>query len=279
MSEQYYVYAVAAVDTPLPAGVSGFGGPLHLLACGQLGAVVSVLRAADAGDAGDARPAATTDNLVRHEQVVEAVCAAGAALPVRFGTVLPTAEAVTRALAAQEDTLRADLGRIGDKIEEGVAVLWPSAGATSTMAQPSAEVGGRAGDDAAPGRGGRRGVAYLRGRQAEYRRAEANQARAEALARDLDAALRPHALDCRRSLCPSERLALRDRYLLERTQASAFQATFDEVRQRHPEVRFLLSGPWPPYSFVTPPALPDTSVPAGPRASGSGSNGLTDAAH
>ena len=26
-----------------------------------------------------------------------------------------------------------------------------------------------------------------------------------------------------------------------------------EIRRAHPDLRFLLSGPWPPYSFVTPP--------------------------
>jgi Gas vesicle synthesis protein GvpL/GvpF len=247
MGEQYYVYAIVASDTHLPEGVAGFGSPPHILCCRELGAVVSHMSVAGMDDV---RQAATTENLLRHEQVVEAVCSRGPALPVRFSTVLPNEEAVTHALATRYDTLRADLRRIGDKIEMGITVLWPSPEAQSSTPNRSAEVGGRA-DDGAVSADRRAGLAYLRSRRVEYRKAESAREHAQALARDLDAVLRPHALDCHRGLCPSERLALRDLYLMERKQVSAFEKAFDEVQRRHMEVRFLLSGPWPPYSFVT----------------------------
>src|SRR5690348_14130162 len=98
MVEHYYIYAISAPDIRLPESVSGFGGPLHILPCGELGAVVSRVHASDADGV---TPASTAENLMRHEAVVEAVWAGGPALPVRFGTVLPNSDAVTHALAAQ----------------------------------------------------------------------------------------------------------------------------------------------------------------------------------
>lgn len=273
MAEQYYIYAITAPDIRLAESISGFGGPLHIVPHGELGAVVSRVRASDAGGF---IPASTAENLMRHETVVEAVWAVGPALPVRFGTVLPDSEAVTRILAAQYETLRNDLRRIGDKIELGVTVLWrPAADIQSgePTLRPDAER--RSGTDTAAA-GDRPGLAYLRTRQTEYRQAESVRKRAQTLARELDDVLRPHALECHRSLCPSERLALRDLYLMERGQIGEFERAFDEVRQRHQEVRFLLSGPWPPYSFVTPPARRDTEIQGRERADGSewiGSNG------
>lgn len=259
MGKRYYVYAITASEMRLPEGVSGFGGPLHILPCGELGAVVSHIQAAAAdGSAVDA----SAENLLRHEAVVEAVRDGGPALPVRFGTVLPDGGAVTQALATHYDTLRDDLRRIGDKIELGVTVLWHPAGGYAAVPTPEPDTDTRSGADAVVAEEARRpGLAYLRSRQIEFRQMESARGRAQTLARELDAALRPYALTCHQSVCPSERLALRNLYLLERERMDAFERALAEVRQRHQAVRFLLSGPWPPYSFVTPSAPDKTDVP------------------
>lgn len=256
MCEQWYVYAVVPAGAPLPNGVPGFGGPLRVLASGDLGAVVSHVSQVShvrTADAAGGAPAPTTEALFQHEQVVEALRSGGPALPVRFGTVLPTAEAVVRALDQRRDTLHDDLRRIGDKLEMGISALWVrEAGAMEEEAgQPNVPAQPHSRPDSTSVRPG---LAYLRGRQAQYRRAEAIRGQAQGLAHDLDDALRPYVLDCRHTICPSEGLALRAQYLLEEGRIRAFTDAFDRVRQHRSEVRLLLSGPWPPYSFVTPPA-------------------------
>jgi gas vesicle protein GvpL/GvpF len=249
MAERVYIYAIAGANAPAPEDVSGFGGPLYIIPYGELAAVVSQIRVADTADTAYAAesdseaPAATAESLLRHEAVVEAVRAGGPALPVRFGTALADSDEVMRALAKHYDRLRDDLRRIGDKVEMGVSVLWRS---TETPAGTPARGADAEGADRRPG------LAYLRARQVEYRQAEAVRERAQALAREVDTALQQLALEWRRSLCPSDRLALRDQYLLERERIDAFERAFDELRRSHQEARFLLSGPWPPYSFVTP---------------------------
>lgn len=257
MGERYYVYAIAAPDIRPPKELPSFGGPLHILPCGELGAVVSRIHAAEA-DTITSAPSA--ENLLRHEAVVEAVRAEGPALPVRFGTVLPDAGAVKQALATRYDTLRNDLRRIGDKIELGLTVLWHPVEGRSAPRPPEPDMDKRSDADTVA-EALRPGLAYLRSRQTEFRKAESARDRAQTLARALDAALGPYALEYRQSVCPSERLALRNLYLLERERIDAFERALAEVRQRHQEVRFLLSGPWPPYSFVAPPARDNTDVP------------------
>lgn len=249
MGEHYYVYAIAAPDMRLPEGMPGFGSPLHIVPCGELGAIVSAVPAAELDGI---TAAASTDDLVRHETVVEAVRASAPALPVRFGTVLPGEQGVRRAVTSQYDTLRNDLRRLGDKIELGVTVLWRHVGEPSAAPTPDLDAGMQSGADTST-KTRRGGLAYLRARQTAYREAESARARAQTLAGELDALLRPNALECRRVICPTERLALRDVYLLERDRLSAFERAFAQAQQRHQEVRLLLSGPWPPYSFVTPP--------------------------
>lgn len=256
MAERCYVYAIVPGTARLPGGLVGFGGPLLAVTCHHLAAVVSKMGAAAGTEDGVTLPP-SRENLLRHEAVVEAVCAGSAALPVRFGTVLADSDAVLRALSKHYDVLQADLARLGDKIEFGVTALWREA-RQSELAPPSEGERRRRAVLKAAGSGAR-GTAYLTARLAEHHQAEALRKRAQALAEELDAGLRPHVIECRRSLCPSERLALRDVYLVEREQRGAFVEAFDELRGRHPEQHLLMSGPWPPYSFVTPPE----HVPAG----------------
>jgi len=260
-AQRLYVYAIGAADIAAPAQVVGFGGPLFVVRRHGLGAVVSRVRpsarpdqrrASGISETTDealdgAAPTASGENLLRHEAIVEAICAGAAALPVRFGVILPDGAAVERALERQRDTLRADLLRIGDKVEMGVVALWNPA-ATQEEAEVSAEETSAADQRAEP----RPGLAYLRARQAQYQRSATMRARAERLGDALDAELRPRPLQTQRALCPSPRLALRAVHLLERAQVGAFGEAFDAARRRHAaEARLLLSGPWPPYSFVT----------------------------
>jgi len=260
-AQRLYVYAIGAADIAAPAQVVGFGGPLFVVRRHGLGAVVSRVRpsarpdqrrASGISETTDealdgAAPTASGENLLRHEAIVEAICAGAAALPVRFGVILPDGAAVERALERQRDTLRADLLRIGDKVEMGVIALWNPA-ATQEEAAVSAEETSAADQRAEP----RPGLAYLRARQAQYQRSATMRARAERLGDALDAELRPRPLQTQRALCPSPRLALRAVHLLERAQVGAFGEAFDAARRRHAaEARLLLSGPWPPYSFVT----------------------------
>jgi len=262
-AQRLYVYAIGAADIAAPAQVVGFGGPLFVVRRHGLGAVVSRVRpsarpdqrrASGISETTDealdgAAPTASGENLLRHEAIVEAICAGAAALPVRFGVILPDGAAVERALERQRDTLRADLLRIGDKVEMGVVALWNPA-ATQEEAEVSAEETSAADQRAEP----RPGLAYLRARQAQYQRSATMRARAERLGDALDAELRPRPLQTQRALCPSPRLALRAVHLLERAQVGAFGEAFDAARRRHAaEARLLLSGPWPPYSFVTAP--------------------------
>jgi hypothetical protein len=262
-AQRLYVYAIGAADIAASAQVVGFGGPLFVVRRHGLGAVVSRVRpsarpdqrrASGISETTDealdgAAPTASGENLLRHEAIVEAICAGAAALPVRFGVILPDGAAVERALERQRDTLRADLLRIGDKVEMGVIALWNPV-ATQEEAEVSAEETSAADQRAEP----RPGLAYLRARQAQYQRSATMRARAERLGDALDAELRPRPLQTQRALCPSPRLALRAVHLLERAQVGAFGEAFDAARRRHAaEARLLLSGPWPPYSFVTAP--------------------------
>jgi hypothetical protein len=64
------------------------------------------------------------EQLLRHEQVIEALMAQRSTLPVRFGTVLSSTAKVLETLAERYDNLLANLVRLAGQVEVGLRVLW-----------------------------------------------------------------------------------------------------------------------------------------------------------
>jgi hypothetical protein len=228
-----YVYAIVGRDTPLPASHARGVSDLAMISCGELAAVTRRV------PAGDSVPV-TVEAVLHHEAVVEAMRQYGRTLPVRFGTVFREATAVAAALMERYETLAADLDRLGDKVELSLTALW--AAAAPGNGEPSEEIP-RAGQSA--------GAHYLYARAAQLRRAETLKERARAVAEELDRALREVVvLEQRVSLAPRPRVAIRTAYLLDSAEVDAFRVAFEAVRRSRADVRVLLTGPWPPYSFV-----------------------------
>ena len=242
MASRCYVYAILPRETCLPAGLVGFDeARLSTVRWRALAAATTPF------DRGELRP--TAEHVLRHEAIVERLRQVGPVLPVRFGTVLADADAVRRALAERYEVLTADLARLGDKVEFGLSVLWDR--------PRHHDEGAGEGDDGSPGTeesgpGQGPGARYLRARLVEHRREVAARESARALARYLETMLASLTLERRWTILPTPRLALRGACLLDPSQAPAFREGFDAIRRIRPDLRFLLSGPWPPYSFVTP---------------------------
>lgn len=233
MSSARYIYAIVPHNARPPARLTGWSGkPLAAVTWCDLAAITSTV------SSGEPRP--TPDNVLRHATIVERLREDGPMLPVRFGTVLSDVEAVRAALAQRYPVLVADLERLGSNIELGLTVVWDPPDVTDADVT-SSDLGG-SGD----------GTRYLLARVAEYRREVVLRQSADTLVRDLEAVLAPHLLERRSSILPTPRLLLRAAYLIDPARLTAFREALGAVRANHPELRFLLSGPWPPYSFVSP---------------------------
>ena len=232
MPNACYVYAIVRRDTRLPTARHGTGD-LTMVAWRELAAVTRWM--------GDDGAPLTTEAVLHHEAVVEAVREQGPALPVRFGTMFSDATLVATAVEARYEALSADLDRLGDKVELGLTALW-------AVPPCSDETGLGSTDDTPTTQGA--GARYLRASVARLRSEDALRERARVVAQELDQVLGGGALDRRVSLLPTPRIAVRTAYLLDPAGVDAFRAVFDAMRRDPREVRLLLTGPWPPYSFV-----------------------------
>lgn len=250
-SRHWYVYAILSAGAEFPRALTGLDdAPVSLVPAGAIAAAVSTFMESSA--------APSPAQLLRHEATVEAIWRVAPALPARFGTIFPDIAAVAQALAARAPELQADLARVGDKLEMGLSILW----ATFESGDTPSHAGG---DDAAaplptpllaPSGPGAR---YLASRFTRYASESRGAADARRLAQRVDAALRPYVIESRYAVRPTPRLALRSVHLLQSDGDAAFRRVCEELRSGAPDVHVLVTGPWPPYSFATPPRQPRTA--------------------
>ena len=239
MASARYVYAIVGRGTPLPrAGSCSVANELAIVPWRELAAVTRRI--------GGSNTTFTMDAVLQHEVVVEAVRQRGPALPVRFGTLFRDAPSVASALAERYDVLEADLRRVGNKVEMSLTAIWRAGSLGDAPHDGSVGQAERAEQSA--------GARYLRARAAELRREEGLKERARTVGEELDRVLGGHSLERRVSLLPKAGVAIRAAYLLAPGGVGAFRAAFESIRGTSSEIRVLLTGPWPPYSFVRRPA-------------------------
>jgi hypothetical protein len=163
-------------------------------------------------------------------------------LPLRFGTVVPDEAAAQRLLQAHATAAREQLRRIGDTREWGVKLV------RSLDGEPVA-VGSRPGD-----RRGVTGTEYLTRRRQAMEQQETAEADAARVAEVLQETLRPHVTESlRRGGSPGSSLLLDLAVLVRPDAEAALLAASAELRERLAASGFgvEVSGPWPPYSFVS----------------------------
>lgn len=238
---QQYVYALTRADVPDLDTVEALDGqaPVTLAVHDDIAAVISsapveALAALAAPHPAASRPEHLGVLARRHDAVVRAVHERAAVLPLRFGTVLADTDAVHTLLRRTADRARSRLDRVDGHAEWGVRISASSGSATAT-------------GPAAPGTSG---TAYLARRRAELTAAAAAGRTAAHEAAAVHAELAPLAREhLTRPGSVGDDLLLDIAYLVP-ADGAAFQARIAELAAR-PALLLQLTGPWPPYSFVT----------------------------
>lgn len=245
-----YVYGVTLTDVPCEGTTVDVG---------RLRAVVSEepldRYAPEAIETAVREPGWLEQRLRAHDATLEAVHAAGAVAPFRFGTIFHSEEELRSALARSEEQLSQRLEELRGASEWGVKAWVDDDVLRSWIEQHDEEARrGRVELDAA-GEPGRR---YLLEKKLGRRAAEQAKELALDRAHSAHAALaaevrearadRPSGLDS-----PDRRRpVLRASYLVAHDAPEPFRRTLAEVQERDAElgIGYALSGPWPPYSFV-----------------------------
>jgi len=216
-------------------GASGVAGsPLVLFRRGPLAVVASPFD-------GKAVPA-TRENVLEHSRVNGLVLARTTPLPFRFGTLVDERR-LQEHLERNEAALLAALGRVRGCVEMGAKVIWDAAA--------QSEGGGESEDEgpASPASPRGAGTAFLLAKRRALEGAEALKGRAEELAALLAARLEGLARESSVEVNPAGSLVVRAAHLVARGREAEYRERLRALGREREDLRLMLSGPWPPYSF------------------------------
>lgn len=231
---RWYVYCLGDEVTPeMIEGARGLNGAaLSLVGRGDILAVVSAF--------GSKSVAVTPENALTHNRVNAALLARSTPLPFRFGTLV-TEERLLDFIGSREAALREALGRVRGAVEMSVKIIWDLEEVRREAAGPEPS-----GDASAEGSG----TAFLLAKRREILGGEAVRARADSLAEWFGSRLSDLARDARVTVNPSGALVVRAAHLVGRGGVEEYRARVQRLgEERAGSLRFLTSGPWPPYSF------------------------------
>lgn len=236
-----YVYGIVSTDKPLTFSVHGLAGGLRVISEGSAGAVT--------GDAPDCDlnhlPREQALNfLVQHQQVLDDVMAQTTVLPVKFGALAPSEDAVRGMLQQGKDLLAAELAEFNGHLQMEVAVLWRLDQVFAEIATERDIVDLR---EQAKASGGDECAARL-----ERAVRSALERRRAALADEVCGVLGTVATGMATTPPKDDQTAANVALLLNRTDMGSLEGMLNRLHaEMAGEVKFRATGPLPPASFAT----------------------------
>jgi hypothetical protein len=248
-----YVYGFALSGGERGASLTGVNGlPASAIEDRRVAAIVSEMSGTtlpwDCGEPGSPDLGVLGARAQEHERVLQAILESGPVVPMRFGTVYPSRQAVLETLRAHHLVIQDALVALNGKTEWGLTVLCdrgqegPALGNTGEL--PPADVAGRA---------------YLNRREAEKTAAEASARQRREVATALHRAVEEVAAGsvvhaARRSTGPHDRdtdILLKASYLVDTAEREHFQNAIVDALEAVADLGLTgeLTGPWPPYNF------------------------------
>jgi len=223
-----YVYCLAEGIERLdktPRGVAGTS--VQIVKFEDLSALVSVCRS-DAFEV-------TRKNALAHHEIVRSITRQTTPLPARFGTLV-TVQQLQNYISTHRPAIEAKLAHVRGRAEMNVRMIANISGETQ---EPKNE------DELGPG------TAFLLEKRREIFREKAGIAQKEQLSGWLREKLGDLIKEEKISVNPSETVILaKADHLIERVDVQEYRTKMARAVEERPEVRFMVSGPWPPYSFA-----------------------------
>jgi hypothetical protein len=164
-----------------------------------------------------------------------------------FGTVFRTEEDVVEFLKDTAEALRDVLQKMKDKIEFGLKVNWTPETVLREVEEDNEDIR-RLKEEILSNRQTSTYFARMQlGRLVEQAMSE----KSDGYVREIYDQLRDCAIASRHNKPIGDKMILNAAFLVERNKAAAFDQRVQEIAQRYDgKLRFLYTGPWPPYNFV-----------------------------
>lgn len=226
-----YLYCLIDADVSVESviftspneGISGSPVTLHLLE--DFALLVSDF-------AGAAVPV-TRENVLIHAAVVASLLPETTPLPFRFGT-LATKSTLESFVSARSKALKAKQELVRGCVEMSVKIIWDREWTEETTFHEPLKPG----------------TAFLTEKRRQIVGSELRGAETKRIASWLEERLGESVRETRINTDFSDKLLLTAAHLVEREAIDEYRSRLKNARLERPELHFLASGPWPPYSFA-----------------------------
>lgn len=191
---------------------------------------------------------ATEGAVSEHEAVVEKLMVNFTVLPVRFRTIIDSRDGLLSMMQAHYKDFKDNLGRLHNKLEFGIKVIWPSdkiKGRMINTYKKSSEKLSVSNDSS--------NKRFMRDKFEKYKLDEEFEKKANKFINVMDIFFSKFAAEKKLGKLKSENLLLDAVYLVEKDNQDNFKEAFEHIKSAHKGFKFLFSGPWPVYNFVILP--------------------------
>ncbi len=248
-----YLYGVVRAGTEIPADLPGIDGEgsVSTINGGRLGALVGHTSRDGFESDEPPDPAWVVPRALNHEFVVEQMLQRGPILPVRFGALFSTRDAVAAWTALNHDAIARFLDHVADKQEWTLKIQVETDAALDTLVDRDPAWSEKA--RRLPASAGARYFQEKRLRE-EARQHVRLQARAatETVRRAACALAEERILVARKSDQPGVEPVASLAYLVPRDQVADLLNQARRVAAESACLRLIPSGPWPPAHFCPP---------------------------
>jgi len=212
-------------------GSSGVAeAPVYLIDTRGLAAVVS--------DFDGAMVPVNRGAVLSHERVVASILAATTPLPFRFGTLV-SQEKLESYVESNFEKLLLQLNRVRGSVEMSVKIIWRPEKKDDEGAERSRVVSAETGP----------GSRFLMAKRRELEESESLKEHGEEIASWLASIVECCVRESVVQVRPGGSLALSAAHLVERHRLEEYRHRVSAGLAERIALRFLTSGPWPPYSF------------------------------
>jgi len=183
--------------------------------------------------------------VLEHEKVVEKLMGRFTVLPARFLTIFNSREDAIDMIEDYYDDFKENLSRLYDKVEFGIKVIWPQDKIKLRILDDSGKaMAGLPGAVDSPAK------IFLNEKLQNYKINKEMEAEADRYIAIVDSFLKRFAVDKKLEKLKTGNLLLDAHYLVEKEKQEDFRSTFSQLRDVRGDLRYLFSGPWPPYNFI-----------------------------
>ncbi len=186
--------------------------------------------------------------ILEYEKIIEDLMENYSLLPFRFGTAFEEESEIVKLLKEQYDKFNLNLQRVKNKLEFGLKVMWDYENAGQKIIPFSCLKESQKIFDALEGNSPYR--KYLANKFKKYKHEEALMKNAENIINDIYPYLEEVSSLSTFKKMLTKKIILDANFLVEKGKEDKFINRIRELEQGRKDLKFLFTGPWPPYNFT-----------------------------